>query len=62
MKDAQLFKPHALAKAPIVSEGRLVRDLTMPMWDADEIAFYDSPTFSRCPAKVVQLNANRQRK
>lgn len=53
--EARLFHPHANAKAPIVSEGRLVKDLSMREWTAKEIEFYDSPTFSRVTAKILRL-------
>lgn len=50
--EAKLCRLHTLAKIPIVSESRLVRDLTMPIRDWSR---YDSPACDRRTAKVVRL-------
>lgn len=47
-----ILKPHALAKAPIVREGRIIRDLTMPEQDWSR---YDPPAKDRQTARVIRL-------
>jgi hypothetical protein len=54
MKDLALFKPAALAHAPIISEGRLIRDLSAPECDWSE---YDAPAWER----LARPNPFRQR-
>lgn len=58
MKDAALFKPGALALAPIISEGRLIRDLSMPERDWLKL---DAPAWERLgklnPFRVRELPA-----
>jgi hypothetical protein len=51
MSEPTVFKPHALAKAPVIRESRLIRDLTMPQrdWSA-----YDTPAIERRTAKRVR--------
>lgn len=44
MNEAKLFRPHALAKAPIVRESRLIADLTMPMRNWND---YEAPAWER---------------
>jgi hypothetical protein len=56
MNEPTLFKPHALAKAPIVCEGRIERDLSMPERDWSE---FDSPAYLRRTSKVIR-NERRQ--
>lgn len=50
MTEPKLFKPHALSKAPIVREGRLIRDLTTEPLDWDAL---DAPACDRIPARSV---------
>jgi hypothetical protein len=50
MNEPTFFKPHALAKAQIVREGRLIRDLTM---DPVDWAALESPACERIPARSV---------
>lgn len=52
MNEPTFLKPHALAKAPIVREGRIIRDLTMPEQDWSR---YDSPAKDRQTARVIRL-------
>jgi hypothetical protein len=51
MNEPIYFKPHALAKAPVITESRLIRDLSMPErdWTA-----YDSPACERQTSKRVR--------
>jgi hypothetical protein len=56
MTEPTFFKPHALAKAPIVREGRLIRDLTMPERDWSE---FDAPAVERRTSRVIR-NVRRQ--
>lgn len=51
MNEPTLFKPHALSKAPIVREGRIARDLTMP--DRDW-SIYDTPAKDRQTSRVIR--------
>lgn len=51
MNEPTFFKPHALSKAPIVREGRIIRDLTMPEQDWSK---YDAPAFTRRTSKVIR--------
>lgn len=51
MNEPTFFRPHALAKAPIVSEGRIERDLTMPERDWTEL---DPPAKDRRTARVIR--------
>lgn len=50
MNEPTLFRPHALAKAPIISEGRLASDLTMEERDWTEL---DAPACERIDARSV---------
>lgn len=43
MSEPELFKPHALAKAPIVSESRVVTPITQ----VRDWSKYDEPTYLR---------------
>lgn len=47
-----LFIPHALSKAPIITESRLIRDLTMPQRAWDKL---DTPAYHRIKARSVEL-------
>lgn len=51
MNEPTLFKPHALSKAPIIREGRIIRDLTMP---ARDWSIYDTPAKDRRTARVIR--------
>jgi len=51
MNEPTFFKPHALAEAPIVREGRIIRDLTMPEQDWSK---YDAPAAERRTSKVIR--------
>lgn len=51
MNEPTFFKPHALAKAPIVCEGRIERDLSMPERDWSE---FDAPAYLRRTSKVIR--------
>jgi hypothetical protein len=51
MSEPTFFKPHALLKAPIVRETRLIRDLTMPERDWRE---FDAPAYERRTSKVIR--------
>lgn len=51
MSDPTFFTPHALSKAPIVCEGRITRDLTMPDRDWSR---YDTPAKDRRTSKVIR--------
>jgi hypothetical protein len=44
VNEPTVFKPHALAKAPVIRESRLIRDLTMPERDW---SVFDEPTYMR---------------
>jgi hypothetical protein len=57
MNEPTFFKPHALSKAPIIREGRLIRDLSMPERDWSK---YDVPTCERIDARSVCASAYRQ--
>ncbi len=50
MNDPTFFKPYALAKAPIVREGRIIRDLTMEEQDWSHL---DAPAYERIDARSV---------
>lgn len=56
MNEPTLFKPPALSKAPIVREGRVIRDLTMPDRDWSE---FDPPARDRRTSRVIR-NERRQ--
>lgn len=56
MNEPTFFKPHALAKAPVIRECRLIRDLTMP---EREWSQYDVPTYQRRTSKVVRYGQRR---
>lgn len=56
MTDPTFFKPHALSKAPIVREGRITRDLTMPERDWTE---FDPPAKDRRTARVIRHERRR---
>lgn len=51
-----VFRPHALAKAPIIREGRITNDLTMPEQDWSK---YDAPAFTRRTSKVIRYERRR---
>jgi hypothetical protein len=51
MTEPTLFKPHALAKAPIIREGWIERDLTMPERDWSE---FDAPAKDRRTSRVIR--------
>jgi hypothetical protein len=51
MTDPTFFKPHALAKAPVIRECRLIRDLTMPERDWSEL---DAPAKDRRTSRVIR--------
>jgi hypothetical protein len=51
MTEPTVFKPHALMKAPVIRESRLIRDLTMPEQDWSR---YDSPAKHRQTARVIR--------
>lgn len=51
MNEPTLFKPHALLRAPIVREGRITRDLTMPVRDW---SVYDQPAKERRTSRVIR--------
>lgn len=55
MKDPRItpevLRPYCLAKAPIVSEGRIIRDLTMPPID---VAAYESPAAQRRTSRIIR--------
>jgi hypothetical protein len=55
MNEPTFFKPHALLKAPIVRESRLIRDLTMPERDW---SVFNEPTYMR-RARQEQTNERR---
>jgi hypothetical protein len=55
MNEPTFFKPHALAKAPVITESRLIRDLSMP--DRDWSA-YDAPACERQTSKRVRSTDN----
>jgi hypothetical protein len=44
MNEPTFFKPHALSRAPIIREGWIERDLSMPVRDWSQ---YDVPTCER---------------
>lgn len=50
MKEPAVFKAHALSKAPIIREGRLIRDLTMHERDWSQL---DAPACDRIDARSV---------
>jgi hypothetical protein len=56
MNEPIVFRPYALAKAPIISEGRITDDLTMPQQDWSK---YDAPAFTRRTSKVVRRDIRR---
>lgn len=51
MKEPTVFKPHALSRAPVVRESRLIRDLTMPEQDWSR---YDTPAKDRRTSRVIR--------
>lgn len=57
MNEPIVFKPHALSKAPIIRESRLVRDLAMPARDWRK---YDAPAYERIDARSVCASTFRQ--
>jgi hypothetical protein len=56
MNEPKFFKPHALSKAPIVCEGRIERDLSMPERDWSK---FDAPAKDRRTSRVIR-NERRQ--
>jgi hypothetical protein len=51
MNEPTFFKPHALLKAPVIRESRLIRDLTMPEQDWSR---YDPPAKDRRTSRVIR--------
>mgnify|MGYP001573056248 CR=1 FL=1 len=58
MNEPTLFKPGALLKAPIICEGRLIRDLTMPERDWSE---FDAPATERRTSRVIRNEVKNER-
>lgn len=58
MTEPELFRPHALAKAPIIREGWIVRDLSMPerRWSD-----YDAPAYQRRTSRVIRNEVKNER-
>lgn len=56
MIEPQFFKPHALAKAPVIRECRLIRDLTMPEKNWSE---FDTPARDRRTSRVIRNERRR---
>lgn len=54
-----LFKPHALSKAPIIREGRITDDLTMPARDWSQ---YDVPACQRRTSRVIRNEVSNERR
>lgn len=52
MNEPTFFKPHALAKAPVITESRLIRDTTCPRTDWSE---FDRPSYERLGKKAKHL-------
>lgn len=59
MSEPTLFKPAALSKAPIVFEGRIRRDLTMPERDWSE---FDAPARERRTSRVIRNEVMNERR
>lgn len=59
MKEPTVFKPHALARVPIIRESRLIRDLTMPEQDWSK---YDAPAKDRRTSRVIRNEVNNERR
>jgi hypothetical protein len=51
MSEPSYFKPYALMKAPVITESRLIRDLSMPERDW---TLYDAPACERQTSKRVR--------
>lgn len=58
MNEPTFFKPHALMKAPVIRESRLIRDLTMPERDWSE---FDPPAYERLTSKVIRNEVSNER-
>lgn len=54
-----LFRPPALARAPIIREGRITDDLTMPEKDWSE---YDAPAIDRRTSRVIRNEVSNERR
>jgi hypothetical protein len=52
MNEPIYFKPHALAKAPVITESRLIRDHSQPLvdWSA-----FDVPSYVRNGRKAKHM-------
>lgn len=59
LTEPQLFRPRALAKAPIVSEGHIERDLTMPERDWSE---FDTPAKDRRTSRIIRNEVSNERR
>lgn len=59
MNEPTFFKPHALSKAPIIREGWIERDLTMPVRDWSQ---YDAPACQRRTSRVIRNEVNNERR
>jgi hypothetical protein len=59
MNEPTFFKPHALSKAPIIREGRLIRDLSMPERDWSE---FDAPAYERRTSRVIRNEVTDERR
>lgn len=59
MNEPTVFKPRALSKAPIVREGRIERDLTMPERDWSE---FDAPAKDRRTSRIIRNEVSNERR
>lgn len=59
MNEPTLFKPFALSKAPIIREGRITRDLSMPERDWSQ---YDTPAAERRTSRVIRNEVSDERR
>lgn len=59
MTEPTVFKPYALAKAPIISEGWITRDLSMPERDWSE---FDVPAYERRTSRVIRNEVSNERR
>jgi hypothetical protein len=59
LTEPTVFKPHALAQAPIIREGRITRDLTMPARDWSQ---YDAPACQRRTSRVIRNEVSNERR
>jgi hypothetical protein len=58
MKEPTVFKPHALSRAPVIRECRLIRDLTMPARDWSE---FDAPAKDRRTSRLIRNEVRDER-